>query len=43
MVLPGLGAGLEVITHMARKPLYAYKAAVGALMAIVALSCSSPR
>jgi len=38
MVLPGLGAGLEVITHMARKPLYAYKAAVGALMAIVALS-----
>ena len=38
MVLPGLGAALEVITHMARKPLFAYKAAVAALLGIVALS-----
>ena len=38
MVLPGFGVALEVITHMARKPLFAYKWAVGALMSIVALS-----
>jgi cytochrome c oxidase subunit 1 len=38
MVLPGFGAALEVITHMSRKPLFAYKWAVGALMGIVALS-----
>lgn len=38
MVLPGFGVALEVITHMARKPLFAYKWAVAALMSIVALS-----
>ena len=38
MVLPGFGAALEVITHMARKPLFAYKAAVASMLAIVALS-----
>ena len=38
MVLPGFGAALEVITHMSRKPLFAYRWAVGGLMSIVALS-----
>ncbi len=39
MVLPGFGVALEVITHFSRKPLFAYKAVVGALIAIVGLSC----
>ncbi len=38
MVLPGFGAALEVIAHMARKPLFAYKAAVAGLLGIVVLS-----
>jgi len=38
MVLPGFGLILEVITHMARKPLFAYRAVVGALFGIVGLS-----
>ena len=38
MVLPAFGLALEVITHMARKPLFAYKATVGALLGIVGLS-----
>ncbi len=38
MVLPGFGVALEVITHFSRKPLFAYKATVGAFLAIVGLS-----
>jgi cytochrome c oxidase subunit 1 len=38
MVLPGFGLVLEVITHMSRKPLFAYRAVVGAFLAIVGLS-----
>ncbi|MFA7249121.1 MAG: cbb3-type cytochrome c oxidase subunit I [Dehalococcoidia bacterium] len=38
MVLPAFGIILEVLSHMSRKPLYAYKYAVGAMLGIVALS-----
>ncbi|MCP3990701.1 MAG: cytochrome c oxidase subunit I [Actinomycetia bacterium] len=38
MVLPAFGVALEVITHFSRKPLFAYKAVVGAFLAIVGLS-----
>ncbi|MFQ5967690.1 MAG: cbb3-type cytochrome c oxidase subunit I [Acidimicrobiia bacterium] len=38
MVLPGFGIALEVITHMARKPLFAYRAVVGAFFGVVGLS-----
>ncbi|MBP16898.1 MAG: cytochrome c oxidase subunit I [Acidimicrobiaceae bacterium] len=38
MVLPAFGVVLEVITHMARKPLFAYKAAVVSLLTIAGLS-----
>jgi cytochrome c oxidase subunit 1 len=38
MVLPAFGVMLEIITHLSRKPLFAYKAVVGALWAIVGLS-----
>jgi cytochrome c oxidase subunit 1 len=38
MVLPAFGVSLEIITHFSRKPLFAYKAVVGALWAIVGLS-----
>jgi len=38
MVLPGFGLALEVITHMARKPLFAYRAVVAAFFGIVGLS-----
>ncbi len=38
MVLPGFGVALEVITHFSRKPLFAYKAVVGAFLTIVGLS-----
>lgn len=38
MVLPAFGAVLEVLSHMSRKPLYAYKWVVGAMLGIVALS-----
>jgi cytochrome c oxidase subunit 1 len=38
MVLPSFGVGLEVITHMSRKPLFAYKAVVAAMLSIVGLS-----
>ncbi|MDP6606040.1 MAG: cbb3-type cytochrome c oxidase subunit I [Dehalococcoidia bacterium] len=38
MVLPGFGIALEVLTHFSRKPLFAYRWAVGGLLAIVALS-----
>ncbi|MDK1019597.1 MAG: cbb3-type cytochrome c oxidase subunit I [Actinomycetota bacterium] len=40
MVLPGFGVILELVTTFARKPLFAYKATVGALFAIVGLSVS---
>jgi len=38
MVLPGFGIALEILAHMSRKPLYAYKWATGAFLGIVALS-----
>ncbi|MDH3680394.1 MAG: cbb3-type cytochrome c oxidase subunit I [Acidimicrobiia bacterium] len=38
MVLPAFGVALEVITHFSRKPLFAYKAVVGAFLTIVGLS-----
>ncbi|MEZ5234339.1 MAG: cbb3-type cytochrome c oxidase subunit I [Acidimicrobiales bacterium] len=38
MVLPSFGLSLEVITHMSRKPLFAYKASVVAMLSIVGLS-----
>jgi cytochrome c oxidase subunit 1 len=38
MILPGFGVALEVISHFSRKPLFAYKWVVGALLAIVGLS-----
>ncbi|MFN0088906.1 MAG: cbb3-type cytochrome c oxidase subunit I [Acidimicrobiales bacterium] len=38
MVLPSFGLSLEIISHMSRKPLFAYRAVVIALMVIVALS-----
>lgn len=38
MILPAFGAALEVITHFARTPLYAYRWAVGAFLGIVGLS-----
>ncbi len=38
MVLPGLGVFLEVLTHFSRKPLFAYKYAVGGFMGILGLS-----
>ena len=38
MVLPAFGAVLEILSHMSRKPLYAYRWAVGGLLGIVALS-----
>ncbi len=37
-VLPGLGITLEILSHFSRKPLFAYKWAVGGLLGIVALS-----
>jgi cytochrome c oxidase subunit 1 len=38
MVLPGFGVILEIVTTFARKPLFAYKAVVASLFAIVGLS-----
>jgi len=38
MVLPGFGVILEVVTTFARKPLFAYKAVVASIFAIVGLS-----
>ena len=38
MVLPGFGVVLEVISHMARKPLFAYRAVVVSFLTIVGLS-----
>jgi cytochrome c oxidase subunit 1 len=38
MVVPGFGLALELITHFSRKPLFAYKYAVGGLLGILGLS-----
>ncbi len=38
MVLPAFGVMLEIITHLARKPLFAYKAVVAGFWGIVGLS-----
>jgi cytochrome c oxidase subunit 1 len=38
MVLPGLGLALEVISHFSRKPLFAYRYAVGGFLGILGLS-----
>jgi cytochrome c oxidase subunit I len=38
MVLPGFAVVLEVLAHMSRKPLFAYRWAVGAFLGIVTLS-----
>ncbi len=38
MVLPGFGVALELLTHFSRKPLFAYRYAVGGLIGIVGLS-----
>ena len=37
-VLPGFGLTLEILAHFSRKPLFAYKWAVGGLMGIVLIS-----
>jgi cytochrome c oxidase subunit 1 len=37
-VLPGLALTLEILTHFSRKPLFAYRWAVGGLLGIVAVS-----
>ncbi len=38
MILPGFGIALEVISHFARKPLFAYRWAVAGMMGVVVLS-----
>ncbi|MCO5203115.1 MAG: cbb3-type cytochrome c oxidase subunit I [Chloroflexi bacterium] len=38
MVIPGFGIALEVISHFSRKPLFAYRYAVGAFLGILGLS-----
>jgi len=38
MILPAFGAALEVLTHFARTPLYAYRWVVGGFLGIVGLS-----
>lgn len=38
MIVPGLGVTLEVIAHFSRKPLFAYKWAVGGFLGITVLS-----
>jgi cytochrome c oxidase subunit 1 len=37
-VLPGMGLTLEILTHFSRKPLFAYRWAVGGLLGIVGMS-----
>ncbi len=37
-VLPGLGLTLEILTHFSRKPLFAYRWAVGGFLGIVSVS-----
>jgi len=38
MVVPGFGMALEIISHFSRKPLFAYRYAVGGLLGILGLS-----
>ena len=38
MILPAFGIELEILSHFSRKPVFAYKLVVGALLSIVALS-----
>jgi cytochrome c oxidase subunit 1 len=38
MILPGLGLTLEILAHFSRKPLFAYRWAVGGFLGIVGLS-----
>lgn len=38
MILPAFGITLEIISHFSRKPLFAYKWAVGGLLGITAMS-----
>ncbi|MGE0228808.1 MAG: cbb3-type cytochrome c oxidase subunit I [Dehalococcoidia bacterium] len=38
MVLPGFGVALEVLSHLSRKPLFAYRWVAGAMIGIVLLS-----
>jgi cytochrome c oxidase subunit 1 len=38
MVLPAFGLVLEILAHLSRKPLFAYRWAVGGMLGIVALS-----
>ena len=38
MILPAFGVALEVITHLARKPLFAYKWVVGSFFVVTTLS-----
>jgi cytochrome c oxidase subunit 1 len=38
MVLPGFGIALEIIAHFSRKPMFAYRYAVGAFIGILGLS-----
>jgi cytochrome c oxidase subunit 1 len=38
MVVPGLGAALEVIGHFSRKPMFAYRYLVGGFLGIIGLS-----
>jgi cytochrome c oxidase subunit 1 len=38
MILPGLGIALEIIGHFSRKPLFAYRYAVGAFLGILGLA-----
>ncbi len=38
MILPAFGVALEVITHLSRKPLFAYKWVVASFLFVVALS-----
>ena len=38
MILPAFGIELEILSHFSRKPVFAYKLVVGALLSIVGLS-----
>jgi cytochrome c oxidase subunit 1 len=38
MIVPGFGIALEIIAHFSRKPLFAYRYAVGAFLGILGLS-----
>ena len=38
MIVPGFGLALEIIAHFSRKPLFAYRYAVGGLLSILGLS-----